>query len=310
MIGVELKKLLEKQQYGFIGRHSAIKICTWTKKSLLDEDFCYKQQFYGIKSHRCCQMSPSIGFCSNKCLFCWRPIEYTEGHVISGEVDEPKELVKNAVKMQRKQIEGYKGNSKVNMQKFEEAQEPMQFAISLAGEPTAYPKLKEFIEELHKLGKTTFVVSNGMNPEVIKEIEPTQLYISVAAPNKELMKKINQPELDDYWERFNKSLENLREKKRGTLRITLITGWNMVEPENYAKIISKAQPKFVEVKAYMNVGYSKQRFGMEHMPLHSEIKAFASEIARHAGMKIIDEKKESRVVLLMKEDFDGRIMKF
>jgi tRNA wybutosine-synthesizing protein 1 len=310
MIGVELKKLLEKQQYAFIGRHSAIKICTWTKKSLLDEDFCYKQQFYGIKSHRCCQMSPSIGFCSNKCLFCWRPIEYTEGRVISGDVDKPKELVKNAVLMQRKQIEGYKGNSKVNMQKFEEAQEPMQFAISLAGEPTAYPKLKEFIDELHKLGKTTFVVSNGMNPDVIKEINPIQLYISVAAPNKELMKKINQPELDDYWERFNRSLENLREKKRGTLRITLIKDWNMVEPENYAKIIEKAQPKFVEVKAYMNVGYSKQRFGMEHMPLHSDVRAFAASIAQHAGMKIIDEKKESRVVLLMKEDFDGRIMKF
>jgi len=310
MIGVELKKLLEKQQYGFIGRHSAIKICTWTKKSLLDEDVCYKEQFYGIKAHRCCQMSPSVGFCSNRCLFCWRPIEYTIGNIVKGEVDAPKDLIKKAVKMQQKQIAGFKGNSKINMKKFEEAQEPMQFAISLAGEPTAYPKLKEFIEELHKLGKTTFVVSNGMNPDIIKEINPTQLYISVAAPNKELMKKINQPELDDYWERFNQSLENLRDKKRGTLRITLIKGWNMIEPEGYAKIISKAQPKFVEVKAYMNVGFSKQRFGMEHMPLHSEVKEFAAEIAKHAGMKIIDEKKNSRVCLLMKEDFDSRIMEF
>jgi len=307
---VELKKLLEKQQYGFIGRHSAIKICTWTKKSLLDEDVCYKEQFYGIKAHRCCQMSPSVGFCSNRCLFCWRPIEYTIGNIVKGEVDAPKDLIKKAVKMQQKQIAGFKGNSKINMKKFEEAQEPMQFAISLAGEPTAYPKLKEFIEELHKLGKTTFVVSNGMNPDIIKEINPTQLYISVAAPNKELMKKINQPELDDYWERFNQSLENLRDKKRGTLRITLIKGWNMIEPEGYAKIISKAQPKFVEVKAYMNVGFSKQRFGMEHMPLHSEVKEFAAEIAKHAGMKIIDEKKNSRVCLLMKEDFDSRIMEF
>jgi len=307
MIWEELRKLLEKQQYAFIGRHSAVKICSWTKKSLLDEDICYKQQFYGIESHRCCQMSPSIGFCSNKCLFCWRPIEYTKGHIVSGDIDEPKELIKNAVLMQRRQIEGFRGNSKVNMQKFEEAQEPMQFAISLAGEPTAYPKLKEFIKELYKLGKTTFVVSNGMNPDIIKEIEPTQLYISVAAPNKELMKKINQPELGDYWERFNKSLENLREKKRGTLRITLIKGWNMVEPEGYAKLIEKAQPKFVEVKAYMNVGFSKQRFDMEHMPLHEEVRAFAEKIAEHAGMQIIDEKKASRVVLLMKEDVDRKL---
>ena len=34
---VELKKLLEKQHYRFIGNHSAIKICTLTKKSLLDK---------------------------------------------------------------------------------------------------------------------------------------------------------------------------------------------------------------------------------------------------------------------------------
>ena len=310
MIGAELKKLLEKQQYGFIGRHSAVKICSWTKKSLLDEGFCYKQKFYGIRAHLCCQMSPSINFCSNKCLFCWRPIEYTEGSEIKGEIDSPNDLIKNSVLMQRRQIEGFRGNSRVNMEKFEEAQEPMHFAISLAGEPTAYPRLKEFIAELHKLGKTTFVVSNGMNPDVIKEIEPTQLYISIAAPNKELMKKINQPEFADYWERFNRSLENLREKKRGTLRITMIKGENMIEPEGYAKLISKAQPKFVEVKAYMNVGFSKERFGMEHMPRHEEVKSFAEKIADCAGMKIIDEKKESRVVLLMKEDFDGRIMKF
>ncbi len=310
MIGAELRKLLEKQQYAFIGRHSAVKICSWTKKSLLGDGFCYKQKFYGIRTHLCCQMSPSINFCSNKCLFCWRPIEYTEGKEIEGEIDSPDELVKNSIEMQQRQLAGFKGNSKVNMKKFEEAQEPMHFAISLAGEPTAYPRLKEFIEELHKLGKTTFVVSNGMNPDVIKEIEPTQLYISIAAPNKEIMKKINQPELDDYWERFNKSLENLQEKKRGTLRITLIKEWNMVEPENYAKLISKAQPKFVEVKAYMNVGFSKQRFGMEHMPRHEEVREFAEKIADCAGMKIIDEKKESRVVLLMKEDFDGRVMKF
>ncbi len=307
MIGEAHRKLLEKQHYAFIGRHSALKICSWTKKSLLDEDYCYKQQFYGIESHRCCQMSPSIGFCSNRCLFCWRPIEYTVGNIVNGAVDEPKELFKNAVLMQRRQIEGFRGNSKVNMEKFEEAQEPMQFAISLAGEPTAYPRLKELIEELHKLGKTTFVVSNGMNPDVIKEIEPTQLYISVAAPNKELMKKINQPKLDDYWERFNKSLENLKEKKRGTLRITLIKGWNMTEPEGYAKIIEKAQPKFIEVKAYMNVGFSKQRFGMEHMPLHEDVRAFAQQIADAAGMQIIDEKKASRVVLLMKADVDRKL---
>lgn len=301
MVEAELKRLLEKQQYAFIGRHSAVKICNWTKKSLIDEGVCYKQQFYEIKSHLCCQMSPSIGFCSNRCLFCWRPVEYTKGNIVDGDVDEPGKLIENAILMQRRQIEGFRGNPKVNMKKLNEAQEPKHFAISLAGEPTAYPKLKELIDELHKLGKTTFVVSNGMNPDVIKKINPTQLYISIAAPNKEIMKKICKPQIRDYWERFNKSLNHLRDKKRGTLRITLIKGWNMVEPENYAKLIWKAQPRFVEVKAYMNVGFSKQRLEMRNMPRHEEVMEFAAEIAEHAGMKIIDEKKESRVVLLMKK---------
>ena len=304
----ELKSLLEKQNYSFIGNHSAIKVCSWTKHSLLDQGTCYKEKFYGIKSHRCCQMSPSIGFCENRCLFCWRPIEYTEGHEIKGEIDQPDDLINNSIKAQQKQLMGFKGNDKVNMQKYQEAQEPMQFAISLAGEPTDYPKLKEFIEELKKLNKTTFVVSNGLNPETIKNINPTQLYISVSAPNKELFEKITQPQIENAWQRYHQSLELLKNHPRGTLRITLIKDWNMIEPENYAKIIEKAQPKFVEVKAYMCVGYSKQRLEYKNMPLHTEVKEFAQKIADKANLKIIDEQERSRVVLLAKKDSKDRFI--
>ena len=311
MISPELRHLLEKQNYAFIGKHSAVKICSWTKNSLIDNGVCYKQKFYGINSHMCCQMSTTIGFCPNRCLFCWRPIEYTEANQMPGKgLDKPKDIIKNSVKMQRRQIEGFRGNKKTNIKRFNEAQNPMHYAISLAGEPTAYPKLDELIKELHKLGKTTFVVSNGMNPDVIKKINPTQLYISIAAPNKELMKKINQPQFRDFWERFSKSLEYLKQKPRGTLRITLIKGWNMVEPENYAELIKKAQPKFIEVKAYMNVGFSKQRFAYENMPTHEEVREFAEKIAEHAGMKIIDEQKRSRVVLLMSGDEKSRFISF
>lgn len=45
--------LLKKQQYGVVGRHSAVKVCEWTKKSLVTGNSCYKQKFYGIQSHRC-----------------------------------------------------------------------------------------------------------------------------------------------------------------------------------------------------------------------------------------------------------------
>ena len=67
---------------------------------------------------------------------------------------------------------------------------------------------------------------------------------------------------------------------------------------------------FVEVKAYMWVGMSRERLEQHNMPLHEEVKQFALEIAKHSNYKIIDEHEPSRVVLLMKEDFEGRVMKF
>lgn len=314
MIPDSLKKMLEKQQYAFIGRHSAIKICHWTKKSLLDEGVCYKQKFYGIQSHRCCQMSPSIGFCPNRCIFCWRPVEYTVGVAPTAEVDDPKELIKNAVLMQRRQLVGFKGNPKTNMKKFTEAMEPMHFAISLAGEPTAYPRLKELIEELHKLGKTTFVVSNGMFPERLAEINPTQLYVSISAPNELLFNEIAQPQLKKGWNLLIKSLGVLkrkREETRTTLRITLIKERNMVEADNYARLIELADPIFVEVKAYMHVGFSSYRLSPENMPSHNEVRDFAEKIAGFCNRKIVDESGPSRVVLLMKEeDFERRFICF
>jgi hypothetical protein len=44
MVKEQLRKALEKQNYAVFGRHSAVKICAWTKKALRDEDFCYKQK--------------------------------------------------------------------------------------------------------------------------------------------------------------------------------------------------------------------------------------------------------------------------
>ncbi|MEM4267507.1 MAG: 4-demethylwyosine synthase TYW1 [Candidatus Woesearchaeota archaeon] len=297
------KGILAKQHYAFSGNHSAVKLCTWTKKALRGQGHCYKQQFYGIASHRCVQMSPSIGYCHNRCVFCWRPIEYTEGTRIQKNIlDKPRNIIKNSLLMQKKLLSGYGGYERADKKKLKEAAQPKHFAISLVGEPTIYPKLNELITELHKQGFTTFLVTNGMMPsKLAKIVQPTQLYVSVDAPNRELFKKIDQPMLKDGWERLMKSLtilKNLRNKTRTTLRFTMIKGLNMVHPKQWAEIISKAEPMFVEVKAYMHVGFSRFRLKMENMPLHSEVKNFAEEICKHCNYRITDEKKESRVVLL------------
>ena len=41
-------------------QHSAVKTCLWLRKSLRGEGNCYKGKFYGIRAHRCVQMTPSL----------------------------------------------------------------------------------------------------------------------------------------------------------------------------------------------------------------------------------------------------------
>ncbi len=309
------RQALEKQQYGMAGEHSAVKICTWTKKSLRDEDVCYKERFYGIRCHLCCQMSVSVGYCQNRCVFCWRDMEHTVGvEMGQRELDEPDKIIDNAIKAQRKLLTGFGGNDKVSKQKFDESQNPKHFAISLTGEALIYPKLSELIRKLHSRGFSTFVVSNGQLPEVLSSLEPpTQLYISVDAPNEQLFRQIDRPAFKDGWDRLMRSLDALKalkDKTRTAIRITVIKGMNMESPEEYAKLIKRADATFVEVKAYMFVGSSRQRLSIKNMPTHREVVEFSEKIAESCGYRIIDEKENSRVALLMKEDTPDRIMRF
>lgn len=313
MIPKKIRKLLKKQHYVLVGNHSAIQVCLWTKQSIRNKDVCYKQKFYGIQSHRCVQMSPAIMWCQHRCLFCWRPIEFTLGDKIKGKIEEPKYIIDECIKAQKKQLIGFQGNKNVNWKKLQEAFEPKHFAISLAGEPTIYPKISELIKELKKRKITSFLVTNGMLPEVLEKIEPpTQLYVSVDAPNEEIYKKIDRP-ITGSWKKLMKTLKllpKLNKKTRTVLRLTLVKGINMIEPENYAKLIKIAKPMFVEVKAYMAVGFSRKRLGPVFMPTHSEVKEFAKKVGKYSGYKIIDEKENSRVVLMMKRDRKDRIIKF
>jgi len=72
----------------------------------------------------------------------------------------------------------------------------------------------------------------------------------------------------------------------------------MENPEGYAKLIKKADPDFVEVKAYMYVGSSRERLTLENMPRFNEVKDFATKIGEECGKEIVNESEISRVVLL------------
>ena len=302
MIPEDIKKALIKQHYKIVGRHSGVKLCHWLKKSLFDEGFCYKQKFYGIESHRCLQMSPSLLWCNQSCIFCWRAIEYNQGYVLE-DADEPEDIVEGCIDAQRKLLIGYKGIlDRINRRKFEEAWNPKHAAISLIGEPTIYPRLSELIEVFHKRGFTTFLVTNGMLPEVLENLDPlpTQLYISVESYDKELQRKINRPIFNDAWSRLLRSLEIFSGlKTRRVMRITLIKGINM-DADKFTKLIELAEPTYIETKAYMYVGYSKYRLKPENMPRHEEVLKFAERLSEATGYKIKDDVLDSRVVLLAK----------
>ena len=299
MIPSGLRKELVHQHYKVVGNHSAVKLCFWLRKSMRDGGVCYKQKFYGIQSHRCMQMTPWL-LCENRCLYCWRIMEKTKIKI--DKIDSPEEIIDGCIQGQRQLISGFKGFGGVNLRKWKEAQNPNNAAISLVGEPTLYPKLSGLIEEFHKRKFSTFLVTNGQFPEALEKIEePTNLYISLDAPDRDSYKRIDRPSLPDFWERMNKSLELMGSFScRKVLRLTLVKGHNMKSPEKYAKLIRKAGPDFVEAKGYVHVGESQKRLPREAMPVHTEVKAFAEEISRHSGYTLKDEQKESRVVLLSK----------
>jgi tRNA wybutosine-synthesizing protein 1 len=294
---------LARAGYRIVGRHSAVKVCHWTKRSLLESGVCYKEEFYGkelgVRSHLCLQMTPSIWFCDHRCLHCWRDTSITVGGW-EGEADDPSLILDLAVEAQRSLLSGFGGNPAVNRRKLEEARNPRHCAISLAGEPILYPRIGDLIEECGRRGMTSFLVSNGMHPEVLERIpSPSQLYLSLLAPDEETYRRVCMPLIPDGWGRLLRSLEILSGLGgRTAVRVTLVKGLNMFDVKGYSSLILRGEPDFVEVKGYMWVGYSRSRLKLENMPNHADVREFAEQIARETGYKVAGEQQASRVVLL------------
>jgi tRNA wybutosine-synthesizing protein 1 len=284
--------------------HTATQTCGWTKNAMRGEGKCYKNIFYGIESHRCIQMTPVVK-CNERCVFCWRD---HEGHAYElGDVewDDPEAVAEASIELQTKLLSGFGGNEEVPRERFEEAMEPRHVAISLDGEPTLYPHLPELIEAFHDRGMTTFLVSNGTNPDVLAECDPTQLYVSVDAADRKTFREVVRPVEDDAWDRLIETMDVLHDKSetRTVLRTTVMDGWNTDNPEWYAGLYRRADPDFVELKAYMHVGHSQGRLDRDVMPDHERVVEFADAVGEH--MPAHDVRKEvpvSRVALLAREE--------
>lgn len=311
---VKVVDKFKKQGYRIIGNHSAVKICHWTKSALKGGKKCYKR-WYGIESHRCIQMTPSVQYCNLMCVFCWRAHTVNRVQPYDGAWDDPEYIIEESIKAQRELLSGFKGNPLVTRERFEEAMVPKHIAISLDGEPSLYPKLAEFIKEATKRGMTTFLVTNGTMPERLRELvekdaQPTNLYISLYGPDKETHLTVNKPLIPDSWERLIESLRVMREfRSRKVVRLTLVKGpeeglgskkwpYNMKDPEKYAELVKIAKPDFVECKGYVHVGESQSRLPKEAMPMLEDLEAFAEELMKLIGFVHVTVDEASRVVLL------------
>jgi len=307
-----ISQQLKKAKYG-VADHSTVELCHWTKKSFKHEGNCYKHKFYGISTHRCMEFSPAGMHCENRCVYCWRPMEFYDSLKMEPEkVAEPKEILTKLMKERKKLIMGYYGDSRNDKQRLDESLLPSHYAISLSGEPTMYPKLPELIKYLKSLEatKSIFLVTNGQEPDMIQKLQdedalPTQLYLSTNAADYDSFLKINKPKYDDSWQRWNKTLAMLKHlDTRTVLRITLIRNYNDQEEmiPVFASMLRQASPHFIEIKSYMHIGRSTNRLEHSNMLEIDEVRKFSEEISKQSQIfSVIDESLVSRIVILQND---------
>eukprot|EP01137_Pigoraptor_chileana_P036559 Opistho-2@32385 len=311
MITPALRSALTKQGYKLIGSHSGVKLCRWTKSMLRGRGGCYKHTFYGIESHRCMETTPSLA-CANKCVFCWRHHTNPVGTEWKWKMDDAVTVVDGAMERHYAMIREMKGVPGVLPERLDEGMSIKHCALSLVGEPIMYPQINEFVDLLHRRRISSFLVTNAQFPDQMRTLQPvTQLYVSVDAATPDALKKIDRPLFKDYWQRFIDSLDALGEKGQRTVyRLTLVKAWNTEELTNYAALVSRGRPSFIEIKGVTFCGDSKaSSLTMENVPWHTEVVSFVQQLADQLpDYELCCEHEHSHCLLLARKEFkiDGR----
>ncbi|KAH0486794.1 MAG: hypothetical protein KVP17_003409 [Porospora cf. gigantea B] len=313
MVSARHGAALAKQGYKVVGSHSAVKLCRWTKSQLRGRGGCYKHTFYGIDSSRCMEATPSLA-CANKCIFCWRHHKNPVGTSWSWKQDPADEIVNGSIAAHQRLVKELKGMVGVISSRFEKATEVGHCALSLVGEPVLYPEIQQYMRILHDTNISTFLVTNAQFPDQMSAIdECTQLYVSVDASNPGTLKTIDQPLFSDYWTRFLACLDVMRSRKdlRTVFRMTLVKGVNMQQTQTelaeYAELVLRGEPAFIEIKAFTYCG-NNGRLTMENVPWHEEIVAFGEALLsfsptlqRSYGIACVH--KHSCCLLLARSDY-------
>ncbi|KAG7663009.1 YPO7 [[Candida] subhashii] len=288
-------KSLTKQGYTIVGSHSGVKICRWTKSALRGRGSCYKFAFYGIRSHLCMETTPSLA-CSNKCVFCWRhgtnPVAKSNWR---WEVDPPEKIMEGALAGHYQKIKQMRGVPGIQMDRFQEAFRVRHCALSLVGEPIFYPHINEFVSMLHEQHISSFLVCNAQHPDCLAKLNKvTQLYVSIDAPTKTDLKKVDRPLNSDFWERLMSCLDILattQSHQRTVFRLTLVKGFNMNDIESYADMVQRAKPSQIEIKGATFCGSSNGNgnpLTMQNIPFYEECKDFVVKLTNELKSRGLD----------------------
>ncbi|MFX0038273.1 MAG: radical SAM protein [Promethearchaeota archaeon] len=193
------------------------------------------------------------------------------------------------------------------MQAHSEALVPNHAAISLDGEPLLYPRISEFVQEFKNRNMTTFIVTNGTLPERIGKLDPlpTQLYVTLPAPNEKIYKKICRPMIRNGWNNIMNSLNLINSIScRSVVRLTAIKDLNLNENliNEYVKMIERANPNFFEIKGFTLQAKAlliKERLKTEEQiqtffPEYDYLEDLALKFEKVSGFPLIYKNKASR----------------
>jgi len=306
MIGPERKERFEKQGWGVVGSHSATKLCRWTKSMLQGKGGCYKHTFYGIASHRCMEHTPNVS-CANKCVFCWRNHINPVALDWKFQTDDPEAIIEESLRKHLQTIEEQCLSPNALEERMAEAREVRHCALSLVGEPVAYPRIAEFLAGLHRRRISSFLVTNGQHPEAMRALPAvTQLYVSCDGNDPRGLEDVGRPLFKDFWERYMQSLDVLSSRSERTVcRLTLIREINMERPKAWADILRRASPDFIELKGVtLSALFEEAGLKKWNMPTHHELRFFAQALVELLpGYGLASEHEHSVSVLIASDRF-------
>ena len=96
--------------------------------------------------------------------------------------------------------------------------------------------------------------------------------------------------------------------------MNLVKDLNMfpAQAKEYAELIKKSQPLFIEIKGFMSVGFARERLGYERMPTNKEMESFIEVLLKELknigekDYKLLDKHEFSRAYVLGKDKREYR----